>query len=189
MNSATRRFLLFCCCFSSLSAFIAGSTERVNPHAALTAEFQKRVESYVKLREQAESGLSPLKATNSADAIAEREHALAAQIKNQRAGAKQGDIFTPPICKEFRRLMKITVQGGQAVEIRRSLRSAEPVSLTLRVNQVYPASVPLQSTPASVLENLPDLPKQLDYRVIGHYLILRDAGANLVIDFADGVVP
>jgi hypothetical protein len=57
------------------------------------------------------------------------------------------------------------------------------------VNQVYPASVPLQSTPASVLENLPDLPKQLDYRVIGHQLILRDAGANLVIDFADGVVP
>ena len=181
--------LLFCVCFLASCEILNSAPERVNPHAALIADFQTRVANYLKLRQQAEKDLRPLKPTDSAERIAEQERALAERITRLRAGAKKGEIFTPPIVGEFRRLLRIAGEGAHASEIRRSLRSAEPVHLALRVNQGYPKSVPLQSTPATVLRNLPALPKQVEYRVIGHDLILRDIGANLVIDFADGVVP
>jgi hypothetical protein len=31
--------------------------------------------------------------------------------------------------------------------------------------------------------NLPPLPAELEYRVVGHSLILRDIEANLIVDF------
>jgi len=31
--------------------------------------------------------------------------------------------------------------------------------------------------------NLPELPPQLEYRVVGRSLILRDSEANLIVDF------
>jgi len=173
----------------TVSMSISTLAQPVNPHSALIADFQKRLENYLKLRVQAEKGLPALKPTDSSELIAQHEHALAVRIQMLRAGAKQGDVFTAPIRDEFRRLLKIAGQPNNGAEIRRSLRSAEPVRRHLRVNQTYPASLPLQSTPAVVLRNLPELPKQIEYRLIDHDLIIRDVGANLVIDFADGVVP
>jgi hypothetical protein len=31
--------------------------------------------------------------------------------------------------------------------------------------------------------NLPKLPTELDYRIVGKHLILRDTGADLIVDF------
>jgi hypothetical protein len=59
----------------------------------------------------------------------------------------------------------------------------------LRVNQRYPQGVPLQSTPPTLLLNLPQLPKELEYRIVGRDLVLRDIGANLVVDYLPNILP
>jgi hypothetical protein len=163
--------------------------ERVNRHSAILADFQNRIDSYLKLRKQAEAGLPPLKTTESPQTISEHERALAENIRQLRRDAKRGEVFTPSIAAEFRRLVKIASSRGDAPKIRASLSHSEPVHLAIRVNDPYPASVPLQTMPPTLVANLPALPPQLEYRVIGHKLILRDIGANLVIDFANGVIP
>lgn len=165
------------------------SSDRVNRHAAILADFQNRIDAYLKLRKQAETGLRPLKTTDSAQTIAEHERTLAENIRKLRRDAKRGEVFTPSITGEFRRLVKIAGTGADAPKIRASLSHAEPVRLAIRVNDQYPASVPLQTMPATLVANLPALPPQLEYRVIGHKLILRDSGANLVVDFGNGVIP
>jgi hypothetical protein len=81
------------------------------------------------------------------------------------------------------------MQGPRAARVRKSLKSAEPVTIPLDVNQAYPSSVPLQSTPASLLLNLPHLPKGLDYRIVGRRLVLRDVNANLIIDIIPDALP
>ena len=81
------------------------------------------------------------------------------------------------------------MNGSNARGIRESLRHAEPVTLSLRVNDEYPDKVPLQSTPPTLLMNLPKLPKELDYRVIGRALALRDCDANIIVDFIPDVIP
>jgi hypothetical protein len=47
--------------------------------------------------------------------------------------------------------------------------------------------VPLQSTPPSLLENLPPLPPEIEYRITGADLVLLDAKANMVVDIIRGV--
>jgi hypothetical protein len=79
------------------------------------------------------------------------------------------------------------MQPGDARDIRQSLRNAEPVQLHLEINESYPANVPLQSTPPSLLENLPALPPEIEYRITGQDLILLDAKANLIVDMIRGV--
>lgn len=166
----------------------AGSQENVNPHALLIQDFEKRVTDYMKLHNQIESKLPRLKPTVSPAMIARHAHDLARGIRMARHETAAGNIFTPEISAEFRRLIGMAMQGQDAAHIRESLRRAEPVRLRLRVNHTYPASVPLQSTPPSLLLNLPALPKDLDYRLVGNTLILRDVKANLIVDLMPNAI-
>lgn len=61
--------------------------------------------------------------------------------------------------------------------------------MQLQINQSYPEQVALQSTPPTLLANLPELPKGLEYRILGRELILRDSDANLVVDYVPNALP
>jgi hypothetical protein len=141
------------------------------------------------LRKQVEGTMPALKPTVSSEAIAHHEHELTRKIRKARQGAVQGTIFTPEIAAEFRRLIGIAMQGQDASHVHQSLRHAEPVHVRIGANEPYPSGVPLQSTPPTLLINLPTLPPELDYRVVGNNLILRDAKANLILDFVPNAIP
>jgi hypothetical protein len=61
--------------------------------------------------------------------------------------------------------------------------------LALHVNQVYPQGIPLQSTPPTLLLNLPTLPKELEYRIVGRNLVLHDIVPNIIVDFIPDAIP
>jgi hypothetical protein len=63
-----------------------------------------------------------------------------------------------------------------------------PKSVTLKVNARYPDSQPLPTMPPNILASLPRLPEQLEYRIIGRNLILRDVPANLIVDFIPNAI-
>jgi hypothetical protein len=160
----------------------------VNPDAALVQEFERRVAEYVKLHKSAEATLPPLRSTASQEKIRHHQHELREAILARRAGAVQGNIFTPEIGAEFRRLIGIAYQSEDQ-HIRDSLKRGEPVKLRLRVNKEYPDDKPLQTMPSSLLLNLPKLPPELEYRLVGRDLVLRDVGANLIVDFLQRAIP
>lgn len=159
----------------------------VNADSAIVQDFEKRVEEYVQLRKSIESKLTPLQATSSPEKISHHEQELARAIRAARRNATQGEIFTPAGSAEIRRLIGIAMQPGNGKQIAQSLRHAEPVRLHLKINESYPAQVPRQSTPPSLLGNLPHLPADIEYRVAGEDLILLDTKANLVVDLINGV--
>lgn len=167
----------------------ARSNQPVNQGALLSQDFEQHVSEYLKVRKAAEAGMAKLKPTGSPAQIAQHERELASGIREARPHARQGDIFTPEISAEFRHVIEITMRGSDAARIKQSLKSAEPVHLRLGVNDTYPASVPLQSTPPALLLNLPKLPAQVEYRVVGHDLLLRDVGANLIVDWIPAAIP
>jgi len=174
----------------TLPAIITPSrAQKVNPDALLIENFETRIKDYLKLRKEVEGKLPALKPTVSQEAIAHHEREMAERVRKARHGAIQGAIFTPEIAAEFHRLIGIAMQGTDAGHIHQSLQHAEPVRLQLRVNGSYPAGVPLQSTPPTLLMNLPALPPELDYRVVGNNLVLRDAKANLILDFIPNAIP
>ena len=84
------------------------------------------------------------------------------------------------------------MQGPNAGRVEKSLRSSEPEvrsKVLVEVNHKYPPNVPLQSTPPTLLVNLPKLPPELEYRVVGNYLVLMDSKANLILDYIPNAIP
>lgn len=157
----------------------------VNRDAAIASDFEKKVSDYMKVHQQAQTGLSTVKETDSAAQISEHQQELCAKIRDLRTQAKQGDIFTPEITGLFRHLIATAMNGQDGAKIRRSYEHAEPDAvrgLKLEINEEYPDRVPLQSMPPSLLLNLPQLPKELEYRFVGRELTLRDVPANLIVD-------
>jgi hypothetical protein len=163
--------------------------QQVNPDSVLIQDFESRIADYVKLQHHAEGSIRALKPTASSEKIPHHEHELAEQIRKTRGNVAQGNIFTPEIAAEFRRLIALAMKGSDSAHVQQSLRHAEPVRIPLQVDKSWPNTVPLQSTPPTLLMNLPNLDPGLDYRVVGHNLVLRDAKANLIVDFLSDVIP
>jgi hypothetical protein len=57
------------------------------------------------------------------------------------------------------------------------------------VNQLYPTAYPLATFPATLLPLLPQLPKELEYRIVSKYLILLDVEASVIVDLMPHAVP
>lgn len=169
---------------STFAASQAKPAQRVNQNAAISADFEKRVTDYMKLRQSAQAGLTTPKNTQSPTQLIEYQHQLADRIRSGRPQAQQGDIFAPEIIGLFRHLVSQSINGPQGMRIRKSYERAEPIrGVHLEVNEAYPDGLALQSMPPSLLLNLPKLPKELEYRFVDHELILRDVAANLIVDF------
>lgn len=159
----------------------------INADSAVIQDFEKRVAAYLQLRKSIESNLTKLKSTPSQEKISHHEVQLRHAIREARKNARPGDIFTPEITAEIRRLIAMAMRPEDGNHIAQSLRHAEPVQLHLEVDDSYPARVPLQSSPPSLLENLPELPPEIEYRITGRDLVLLDAKANLIVDVIRGV--
>ena len=173
-----------------LGCAVAQSQNKVDRDAQIFQDFSPRVGQYVKLHNTVKSQIHRLKPTKSAEAIDHYEHRFARGMSEARSGVMQGDIFTPEIAAEFRRLVGITMGGPDAARIRETLRAASPVQFkNLLVNHPYPPGAALQTTPPSLLLNLPPVPPEVEYRVVGHALILRDIDANLIVDSVWNVIP
>jgi hypothetical protein len=162
-----------------------------------TKEFNAHIKSYMELQKQVSSNVPPLaKAETDPAKIAVRTKALANGIQQARAGAKAGDVFSPPVAQEFRQIIRTELQGKQGSSSRETVKTGNPTEeegaagkITLAVNTPYPDKAPRSSVPPSLLLNLPQLPKGLEYRFLGRHLILLDSMANLIVDYLLNVVP
>jgi hypothetical protein len=158
----------------------------VSPELPALRDFTQRVQQYLKLRK----ALPGQRTTKRGEEIVDRRHALAQAIRESRSGAKQGDIFTPEISEQFLQVIRSTLQGSNASNVRKSIRQGEPVAdFHLSVNGAYPENLPLTTVPSTLLRRLPPLPERLAYRIVGHDFVLQDTEARLVVDFIPGVLP
>jgi hypothetical protein len=157
-----------------------------SPESSAFREFTQRVQEYVKLQK----AVPRLRTTKHRKEIVERRRALAQKIRETRATARQGDIFTPEVSEEFQRVIRSTFRGPNAVRVRKTIRRGEPVPVWHpSVNGDYPESRPLTTLPPTLLRRLPQLPPEVAYRIDGHDFILQDMEARVVIDFIPGALP
>jgi hypothetical protein len=159
----------------------------VNPTGAAMLEFQKRLASYVKVHEQADGQVPSLTETSDPAKIASREVALGDAIRRLRAAAQPGDIFVVEVQPVLIKVIRDDFASRTATD-RKALVEELP-DMKLTVNMVYPTKLPLGTVPARLLRVLPDLPPELEYRIVGRNLLLRDSKANIVVDFIRDVVP
>jgi len=155
--------------------------------AATLDDFSRRLNDYVTLQGRVAKESPKLKETKNPGDITGAQNALAARIQAMRQDAHQGDIFTPQVATLFRRLMYPELDGQDGRNTKGNIDD-EQASMHLRVNARYPAGQPLQTLPPNILARLPQLPGELEYRVVGRHLVLRDADANIIVDFIPNAI-
>ena len=184
-------WLLFLALVAPSFAGQAPAPQAGSEEARVFKVFSARVQQYVKVQKDVEASLPVLRPTNDAARIAEHQHALARKIAQVRRGARQGDVFTREVARQFRRILRDEFQGPDAQDALRTIRPEDPskVIVRLHVNDIYPEDLPLTTTPPHLLSKLPQLPQELAYRIVGRDLTLKDTKAGLIVDLIPNAIP
>jgi len=159
--------------------------------------FQKRLESYVKLHKSAAGDVPAIGNKATPVEIQAREAGLRAAIQHHRITAKPGDILAPDIVPTVSSVLKSAIDRPGGAKVRASIKEGNPknekapgeVEPVIKVNAEYPKNAPLSTVPPTLLEKLPKLPSELEYRFVGRTLILRDREANMIVDYLKEAVP
>jgi hypothetical protein len=160
--------------------------------AAALATMNDRIRDYLVLHKRVEASLPHLPKDASPQQIDRNQRAFEQWLRAERAKAKPGEIFTREAQPVIRRLLAAVFAGPAGQQLKASIMDenvVDPVKLKIRVNSRYPDTVPLTSIPPEVLQTLPKLTEDLEYRFIGDWLILLDTHAHLVADYLPDVLP
>jgi hypothetical protein len=154
------------------------------PQDTAFADFRARVDAYATVRAsvQRELGLHQAPSESAAD-LGQGAHRLAEGIRKARRGAKRGDLFTPATEAAFRKVLRPLVEGPDGAALLKTIGDDMPPAFTLAVNAEYPKGHALTSVPIDVLQALPSLPSDIEYRFVPRHLILFDSRANVVLDY------
>jgi hypothetical protein len=182
---------------TSASPSSAPATERVvgpltPADAQALATMNDRLKEYVGLHMKIERSLPRLPKEATPQQIDKNQRTLEQRLREARATAKPGDIFTPEARPVIERLLASVFGGPDGKELKASImdeNQAAPSAAKLIVNSRYPDTVPLTSVPPQVLQTLPKLTEDLEYRFLGNSLILLDTHAHIIADFIADVVP
>jgi len=157
--------------------------DRVDRAAALNV-FRHRVEEYAALHRRLEGPLPPLTPTRETLKNYVARQLLANAIRKARPYARQGDIFSPDVAFVFRATIS-DASSGRDVNAWLADLNAEGAP-----NQPGPPIInePLargasHAVPVALLHALPELPEDVEYRIVNRDLVLWDIHANLVVDF------
>jgi hypothetical protein len=162
----------------------AAQTKQVNPNAATMKAFTDRVGQYVALHKKLEATLPALPKQTTPQQMDAHERALAKLIQQARSTAKPGDLLIPSMQRLVRRLLAPVFVGRDGAQIEAEIMDKEyKGDVKLAVNGRYPDDVPVSTMPPQVLDSLPKLPEELEYRFIRHSLILFDPHAHIIPDW------
>lgn len=110
---------------------------------------------------------------------------LAAAIRAARPDARQGDLFTQAFAREARvrisdALREHDFTPADVIAAGR-VDGIDYGRVSLRVNGTFPWILGVAMFPC-LIEALPPLPPELQYRMVGYDLVLIDVHASLIVD-------
>ena len=158
--------------------------------AAAVAEFNTRVAAYVDLHRRLEGAVPTLQVSQNVQVVRAAMDALAARIQDARRDAKQGEVFIPAIRSFFVRCIAGCLPPDQMEAILAEREEGDRATTpAVRVNARWPEGTPYNLVPPQMIAALPQLPPELQYRIIGRSLVLWDHHADLIVDVLPNAFP
>ena len=150
--------------------------------------FPASVEEYVRLHRRVRGSLPPLDVASEPGKIVKASDLLASAIRDARPGARRGDLFNPVVAATFRARIAYALRERRR-EVVRMLTEVEEDEEDERPSAGWSPAVngaldwfSTGATPPSILDALPSLPDELQYRFVGLDLVLLDVDANMIVD-------
>ena len=148
-------------------------------------QFVAATREYAWMHRRIESAIAPLEVNADINRIHRAVVQFADAIRAERPEAKRGDLFTPALGIELRRRIAdaLAAHGYTPADLREAEAAdgTDPSLVSLAVNGPFPwgyASAMFRC----LIEALPELPPELQYRIVGDTLVLVDVHASLVVD-------
>jgi hypothetical protein len=164
------------------------SAENTKQDEAALKEFQERLKKYLELRQRLAEKLKPLSPTASAAKLASEQESLAAALRNVRKDAKPGDLISPRVADHIQRTVAEYFRGKDAAT-KRAVFEEVPEGIRPVVNKTMPDNTALATVPPVLLNNLPLLPDNLQYRFAGRHIVLLDGDTRLMMDYILNALP
>lgn len=156
---------------------------------AAIKQFDDAIAQYLALRQALRSEVPGPVKESTAVQLNNASNALAGAIQRSRAKAQAGAIFSDPVAAMIKRRINDAVRTGNLAAVLAGIDDDGAASPAPAVHVRLPASAQLATMPPSLLAVLPPLPRELEYRIVGRYLVLRDVDASLVLDYIADAVP
>jgi hypothetical protein len=155
---------------------------------AALRDFQARLDGYLALRATLAKRLKPLSSAASAAELAARQQALAAAIRAARPRAKPGDLLPPAVANYIKALVAADLQQRRPDE---KAGAFEEVAIGPPpvINQLFPAAAALPTVPPLLLNAVPKLPDNLQYRFYDRHVVLLDGDTELIADYILNALP
>ena len=159
--------------------------------ARAVAEFDEAIGRYVALHQQVDRVLPPERMFDDAEemyAARERHRAL---ILAERPGIGQGNVFTRGVAQAFIDALAFAIAeyAHDPADILADINAERlPGTPEPRVNGKYPWGLASAMWP-TLLQVLPRLPEELEYRFSTRDLVLIDVHANIVVDILENALP
>lgn len=170
---------------------VVATAQDFPPPTQAEAAFNSAINGYVAMHRRLERLVGPITLDSSIESINRSIQGLAAAIREERGDARQGELFSPAIARELRVRVHEALRehGFSAADILDGQRfeSIDPVNVHLHVNDTFPWVLSSAMFPC-VLDALPPLPSELQYRIVGFDLVLIDVHASLIVDILPNVV-
>ena len=184
-----RAFVIALAVGAAASVAPAIAQSATDPDLPVLADFARRVQAYVDLKNAAATAVLPLVPLRDPAEIRRRTEALATVIRSARWYGRQGDLFTPEVAQLVRRAIRTGCEGDYArlLALTREELTAplpEPV-----VHGSWPSGAPVPMMLPGMLAALPPLPDSLRYRFMNRALVVLDIDANLIVDFVPDAIP
>jgi hypothetical protein len=152
--------------------------------------FNDRLQSYIKVHRQVEEkfNLPHMKPTHSIAKIQQRQHSMAQHVRELRSRAHDGVIFTPEVKAYFTRAVASAYQANSEGILASLACVSDVVEQKLAANDLYPETWDYNAMPPTLLLHIPQLPAELEYRIVNRDLIIRDVEANVIVDVLGDVI-
>jgi hypothetical protein len=161
------------------------------PQSRAVDAFTVATREYAEMHRRLERALAPAEVNSSVESINRTVAALAAAIRAERPDARQGDFFTLALAHELRaRVNDALLEHGFTVAdifANEGFEGIDPATVRLRVNGAFPWALASMMFPC-VIEALPPLPPELQYRIVSNALVLIDVHASLIVDILPNVL-
>ena len=156
---------------------------------AAIVQFDAAIAKYMALRKQLLKEVPGPIPASTATKLTQASDALAAAIQRSRRKARPGDLFVAPATVVIKHRVADAVQKDNLGPVLATIDDEEQGPKVPAIHMRFPAAAPMATMPPTLLAVLPKLPKELEYRIIGQYLILRDVDAALILDVIPAAIP
>lgn len=184
-------------CFLALTMTITGpisaqagqNTAVATDEAAALAQFQSEIAKYMALRQRLRNEVTGPVPNSTAPELTRASDSLAAAIQRSRQGAREGNIFLVPVAAAVKNRVSDVIRRDNLLAVLGGIDDEAPSIRTPSIHLRFPSASQMATMPPSLLAALPELPKELEYRIVGQYLVLRDVDAALILDYIPAAVP